>query len=146
MDRAVQIMAVCGPHETAEANALQKAVVDERFAVVNDIDILDFAAVLQRCAAVVTNDSLPMHLCSSLSVPVVALFGPTDPIRVGPWLCPSSVLSSTAEYAPYFNMPYFSDLGVGDNCIDTIEVEHVLSAVMKLREDHAALTEREVGI
>jgi len=34
---------------------------------------------------VVGGDSGPVHLAAALGVPVVALFGPTDPARNGPW-------------------------------------------------------------
>lgn len=39
--------------------------------------ILDFAALLERCAAVVTGDTLALHLALALRRPVVALFGST---------------------------------------------------------------------
>lgn len=40
------------------------------------------AAVLARAAAVVANDSAPLHLAQAVGAPVVALFGPTHP-RLG---------------------------------------------------------------
>ncbi len=43
------------------------------------------AAVLRRCAALLTNDSALMHMGSYLDLPVAAIFGPTDPGRYGPW-------------------------------------------------------------
>lgn len=43
-----------------------------------------WAAALERCAAVVCNDSGGMHLASAVGVPVVALYGQTDPARTGP--------------------------------------------------------------
>jgi len=37
------------------------------------------AAVLQRAAAAVVNDSAPLHLAQAVGTPVVAIFGPTHP-------------------------------------------------------------------
>lgn len=42
------------------------------------------AACLARCRAVVSNDNGGMHLATALGVPVVAIFGRTDPDRTGP--------------------------------------------------------------
>jgi lauroyl/myristoyl acyltransferase/ADP-heptose:LPS heptosyltransferase len=43
-----------------------------------------FAAALGACRLLVTNDTGGMHLANALGVPVLALFGPTNPIRTGP--------------------------------------------------------------
>jgi heptosyltransferase II len=43
-----------------------------------------FAASLVECAGLVTNDTGGMHLANALGVPVLALFGPTNPRRTGP--------------------------------------------------------------
>ncbi len=40
---------------------------------------------LRRCELMVTNDSGPMHVAVALGKPVVALFGPTEPRRTGPY-------------------------------------------------------------
>ena len=45
----------------------------------------EMAAVMLLSACVVAGDTGPMHLASALSVPVVALFGGTDPRLNGPW-------------------------------------------------------------
>ena len=42
------------------------------------------AALLRRCRLLVSNDSATMHLAAYLGVPVVAIFGPTDPRKYGP--------------------------------------------------------------
>lgn len=47
-------------------------------------DLPGFVAELQRCQHLVTNDTGGMHLANALGVPVVALFGPTNPVRTGP--------------------------------------------------------------
>ena len=42
------------------------------------------AALLRRCRLLISNDSATMHLAAYLGVPVVAIFGPTDPRKYGP--------------------------------------------------------------
>jgi len=43
------------------------------------------AAVLERAALMVSNDNGPMHMAAALGVPVIGLFGPSDPAIWGPW-------------------------------------------------------------
>jgi heptosyltransferase-2 len=43
------------------------------------LTLLGSAALLSRCAVLVTNDSAPLHLASAMNTPTVALFGPTVP-------------------------------------------------------------------
>ncbi|MBI5049454.1 MAG: lipopolysaccharide heptosyltransferase II [Nitrospirae bacterium] len=42
------------------------------------------ASLISECNALITNDSGPMHIASSVSVPIVALFGSTNPEATGP--------------------------------------------------------------
>jgi heptosyltransferase-2 len=48
--------------------------------------------VLGRAALVVTNDTGPMHMANALRVPVVGVFGPTDPAATAPFHPPSAVV------------------------------------------------------
>lgn len=45
------------------------------------MDLGALAGVLARCAAVVANDSGPMHMARALGVPTLAFFGSTDPTQ-----------------------------------------------------------------
>ena len=47
----------------------------------HDGDVLELAAAMSHCAAVITNDSGPLHVAAALAVPSVSIFGPTDPER-----------------------------------------------------------------
>jgi lipopolysaccharide heptosyltransferase II len=47
-------------------------------------DLLAFADQLRRCSLLISNDTGGMHLANALGVPVVALFGPTNPVRTKP--------------------------------------------------------------
>ena len=47
--------------------------------------IEELPALIDSADLVVANDSGPMHMAAAMHKPVVALFGPTDPQRFGPW-------------------------------------------------------------
>ena len=46
--------------------------------------LVEFAAALAACDCVICNDSGGMHLAAAAGVPVVAVFGKTDPDKTGP--------------------------------------------------------------
>lgn len=45
----------------------------------------ELAYILRKANTVVAGDTGPMHLAAALETPVIALFGPTDPLRNGPY-------------------------------------------------------------
>jgi lipopolysaccharide heptosyltransferase II len=53
--------------------------------LVGRVDLVTLAAVLERAALLITGDTGPMHLAAALDVPVIAIFGPSDPGRWGPF-------------------------------------------------------------
>lgn len=42
-------------------------------------------SVMRKASVVIANDSGPVHLAASMGRPVVAIFGPTDPVKYGPY-------------------------------------------------------------
>lgn len=48
-------------------------------------DVAGLCALLRRATLAIGGDTGPVHLAAALGVPVLALFGPTDPARNGPW-------------------------------------------------------------
>ena len=57
---------------------------------------------LRRCRLLVSNDTGPMHVAAALGKPVVALFGPTDPLRTGPYGQQHLVLQERLPCVPCF--------------------------------------------
>lgn len=55
-------------------------------------DLLTFVDRLRACRMIVTNDTGGMHLANAVGVPLVALFGPTNPVRTGPVFASSTLL------------------------------------------------------
>ncbi len=62
-----------------------------------DCSVSQLTALLRRMSLAVAGDTGPLHLAAALGVPVVALFGPTDPARNGPFGGPSHVLRSASS-------------------------------------------------
>jgi heptosyltransferase-1 len=52
----------------------------------------ELVALTRRARLFIGGDTGPMHLAAALHIPVVALFGPTDPVRNGPFRTKSIVL------------------------------------------------------
>jgi len=58
-------------------------------------------ALTRRARLFIGGDTGPMHLAAALGVPVVGIFGPTDPARNGPFGISSIVLRSPASTTTY---------------------------------------------
>ena len=54
-------------------------------------------ALTRRAKLFIGGDTGPLHLATALHVPVVAIFGPTDPARNGPFATRSAVLRSQSS-------------------------------------------------
>jgi heptosyltransferase-2 len=91
------------------------------------LPLRQFMAVLKRCRLFICNDSGPMHISTALGVPVVAVFGPTQPRWFGP-LGPDDriVIQSGFWCRPCFDYCLFDQ----PYCLRTISVESVFNAAI----------------
>jgi lipopolysaccharide heptosyltransferase II len=62
--------------------------------------LLEMVEWLRRCELMITNDTGPMHAAAALGKPLVALFGPTEPRRTGPYGHLESVLRIDLPCSP----------------------------------------------
>jgi heptosyltransferase-1 len=79
-----------GPGE--EELAQEAEAASEGTARTIKCSITELIALTRRAKLFVGGDTGPMHLAAALQVPVVAIFGPTDPTRNGPYGTRSIVL------------------------------------------------------
>lgn len=84
-----------GPGEEELAAAVERA--SEGVARKISCSIAELIALTRRARLFIGGDTGPMHLAAALEVPVVAIFGPTDPARNGPFRTRSVVLRSASS-------------------------------------------------
>lgn len=60
------------------------------------------AAIIERAAVVITADSTPMHMAACFNRPLVALFGPTSPVRTGPYARLDDIVRVDLPCAPCY--------------------------------------------
>jgi heptosyltransferase-2 len=70
---------VGGADDSSLADAIVSAAPGRAVSAVGAFSLRASAALIQRAAVLVTNDSAPLHLATAVGTPVVALFGPTVP-------------------------------------------------------------------
>jgi ADP-heptose:LPS heptosyltransferase len=104
----------CGLQPVFLAGPADDAGPFSRFAVLRNASLESLKSIISGADLFLGNDSGPAHVAAAFGIPVVALFGPSDPSAWSPWRTESRVLTSTGP-------------------ISNITVEDVLSAANALR-------------
>ena len=92
--------------------------------------LLQLAALLERCALLVTNDTGTMHVAAAVGTPVVALFGSTPPLTTGPWGEGHVVVKKDVPCSPCWKRICPTD----HRCMELITVDEVEEAIDKKLE------------
>jgi 3-deoxy-D-manno-octulosonic-acid transferase/heptosyltransferase-1 len=87
----------------------------------------ELACLYGRASLLVTTDSGPMHLAAAVGTPVVALFGPTDPARTGPYGPGHRVIRRELTCSPCLKKQCETR-----RCMREIGVEEVFEAVREM--------------
>jgi len=88
--------------------------------------IQELVDVLTRCAVLVTNDTGPMHLAQALGVPVVGIFGSTDPESTGPVGEESCLIREQVRCSPCL----LRSCPIDHRCMTNISTDQVVRTVM----------------
>ena len=83
---------------------------------------------LRRCSLLVTNDTGTMHLAALLGVPVVAIFGSTEPRLTGPLGNGHVVLRHHVECSPCF----LRECPIDFRCMKAVTADEVAGAVLSM--------------
>jgi len=91
----------------------------------------DLAALIRRAEVAVTNDSGSMHVAASLGKPMVSVFGPTNPVHIGPYQRPESVVRVDLPCSPC-NYRRLSQCPFDHACMKQLTPEMVVERVRKI--------------
>ena len=115
------IMIFGGPSDQNRASHIADLMKSPSLVIAGRASLGDTAAYLERCQLLVTGDTGPMHMAVALAVPVVAMFGPTNPNKWGPFTKLRSVVRHE-EPCPVCSTP----------CLHTIHSDECAEAALKL--------------
>ncbi len=99
-----------------------------------DVSLVTLAAVLERCRLLLTGDTGPMHLAAACATPVVAVFGPSMPVRYAPLTTRHRIVRIDLPCAPCNRIrnPPARCRGHTPDCLVGVEVDMVHAAARDL--------------
>ncbi|MBI4355719.1 MAG: glycosyltransferase family 9 protein [Candidatus Omnitrophica bacterium] len=109
------------------------------FSVVGQTTLPELAALLGRCAVLVTNDSATLHLAGLVGTPTIAIFGPTDPRKYGPRGPRDIVLQQRLHCVPC----EASLCRFQHECMRYLEPQEVYEAVVGVLENTKAISSQQ---
>ena len=113
-----------GPGEEDLANCVTRLSSGAAHAL--STTIAQLITLTRRASLFIGGDTGPLHLAAALKIPVVALFGPTDPARNGPYGTPSVILHSERSVTSY------SHVAAADPGLQSITANQVVQAATQL--------------
>ncbi len=129
--KSARVVVLTGPAETALQQDCGKLVSSGGCIMLDSHPLPELAAILNRCSVFVGNDSGITHLAAAAGVPVVSLFGPTNPRVWGPRGKHVTILGGGAACSPCSRemMQHCAH----QTCLEHISVEEVYEAVVQGR-------------
>jgi heptosyltransferase I len=115
------VIAGRGP-DTAAAAAIATGAID----LTGRTTLRQLVALLEGAAVVIANDSGPMHIAAALARPLVTLFGPTNPIRTGPYQRMETVVRLDILCSPCYSRKCSHQ-----SCLQWLGTESVLTEIAR---------------
>lgn len=135
-DAGLPLVVLLGaPDERERADRIAAACRSETVNLVGKTSLRELAALIDLADCVVCHDSGPLHLAAALRKPTVALFGPTNPARTGPYSPLARVLTHPIECAPCYrrSCPYGHQC-----CLRDLTPQRVFKELLDLLASNAA--------
>ena len=126
-ERDADVILFGTPAEIEVSAAIQKGLARPALNMTGKTQIMELPALLSRCTAFLGNDSGAMHVAAAVGLPVVAIFGPTDPFGTAP-VTPQSAI---VQHRPYCSPCFLRRCPTDHRCMKGIETEEVSGALLQ---------------
>ena len=120
----VSFIMVGSPDEANLAEPICKAAPDRVISLVGKTTLQEAIESIRMADLLVTNDTGPMHIATAVGTRVVALFGPTNPSRTGPYQQLDKVVQTPLDCVPCMKSKCRNDLEI--ECLKTISATQVI--------------------
>jgi heptosyltransferase-2 len=110
--------------EQQVAEAIATGITGPVLSLVGKTTIADLPALLSLCQLFVGNDSGAMHVAAAVGLPVVAIFGPTDPYGTAPITPRCTVV----QEKPYCSPCFLRRCPIDHRCMTNVQSEAVETA------------------
>ena len=122
------IVLTWGPGQQADVESICSMMKEPAF-VPPATTLNQLGALLKRSAFVVTNDTGPMHIAAALQVPVLGIYGPTNPTLQGPYGTKHVVVRNEGLECLGCNL---TECPIGHPCMLELSVDTVFRGVEQL--------------
>ena len=126
-----RILLTGSPTESPLGEALTQIAKVETINLIGKTTLMQLGALIESCDLYLTCDSGPMHIAAAVRTPTIALFGPTSPIRHGPYGENHEVIEKPVECRPCYkrkcmrkDQPYL--------CMTEINPNEVVAQILKV--------------
>ncbi len=102
---------------------------------ISNKSIREIASLIKCMNLFVSNDSGLMHLAAAVGTPVVAIFGPTNPLWVKPWRVKHKIVKMNLKCSPcfvYSPAPLTCKIKKKYSCLNELMAEDVVNAIKEL--------------
>lgn len=126
---SASIFLIGGAAEAAACAEMEKEFKGRVINLAGKLSLPQLGGILQAMNLVIANDSGPMHMAASLGTPVLAVFGPTEKKRTGPYGALHRVAAGKLRCQPCFSKSCrFKD----GSCLRTVTPECVATIALEM--------------
>lgn len=125
-----------GENEKKFKKIISDRVKNNFIDAIGKLNLKQMGAAAKKCNLVITNDSGPMHLLWALNIPIITIFGPTNPDICGPLNSKSIILRKKMPCSPCFRNDKFPNFFPKCNnikCMKDITPENVWNKILTLK-------------